>query len=169
MGIPTACELLDTISPQFIADLVSWGAIGARSASLESPPGVVRESERGLTVLLCAQRPSRRSTASLVRPLLSLSRSHLSLTPRPTYSFGHVDAEYVALSPRGTPPRSPTLTRSDPLTVGFKNGTDGSLQIAIDAIGAAASSHSFLSVTKQGISASASASPFPALSTRTSS
>lgn len=31
MGIPTAVELLDTISPQYVADLVSWGAIGARS------------------------------------------------------------------------------------------------------------------------------------------
>jgi 3-deoxy-7-phosphoheptulonate synthase len=33
MGIPTAVELLDTISPQYVADLVSWGAIGARSES----------------------------------------------------------------------------------------------------------------------------------------
>lgn len=56
---------------------------------------------------------------------------------------------------RLTPP-----ARHLPLAVGFKNGTDGSLQIAIDAIGAAASSHSFLSVTKQGISASAF-SPLP--------
>lgn len=31
MGLPTGCELLDTISPQYTADLVSWGAIGARS------------------------------------------------------------------------------------------------------------------------------------------
>jgi len=40
------------------------------------------------------------------------------------------------------------------MPIGFKNGTDGNLQIAIDAIGSAATSHSFLSVTKQGISAS---------------
>lgn len=40
------------------------------------------------------------------------------------------------------------------MPIGFKNGTDGSLQIAIDAIGSASSSHAFLSVTKQGISAS---------------
>jgi len=33
IGIPTGCELLDTISPQYIADLISWGAIGARSES----------------------------------------------------------------------------------------------------------------------------------------
>lgn len=45
------------------------------------------------------------------------------------------------------------------MPIGFKNGTDGSLQIAIDAIGSASSSHSFLSVTKQGISASASSLP----------
>lgn len=31
MGLPTGCEFLDTISPQYVADLVSWGAIGARS------------------------------------------------------------------------------------------------------------------------------------------
>ena len=31
LGIPVACEFLDTISPQFIGDLVSWGAIGART------------------------------------------------------------------------------------------------------------------------------------------
>lgn len=42
------------------------------------------------------------------------------------------------------------------MPIGFKNGTDGSLQIAIDAIGSASSSHAFLSVTKQGISASTS-------------
>ena len=44
------------------------------------------------------------------------------------------------------------------MPIGFKNGTDGNLQIAIDAIGSAGSSHSFLSVTKQGISASISIS-----------
>ncbi|BGP24319.1 hypothetical protein JCM10295v2_003229 [Rhodotorula toruloides] len=84
MGIPTAVELLDTISPQYIADLVSWGAIGARTTESQ----VHRELASGMS-----------------------------------------------------------------MPIGFKNGTDGSLQIAIDAIGAAAASHSFLSVTKQGISA----------------
>ncbi|GAA5970769.1 hypothetical protein JCM11641_004447 [Rhodosporidiobolus odoratus] len=84
MGIPTACELLDTISPQFIADLISWGAIGARTTESQ----VHRELSSGMS-----------------------------------------------------------------MPIGFKNGTDGSLQIAVDAIGAAAASHSFLSVTKQGISA----------------
>ncbi|CEQ40229.1 SPOSA6832_01830, partial [Sporobolomyces salmonicolor] len=80
MGLPTACELLDTISPQYIADLISWGAIGARTTESQ----VHRELASGMS-----------------------------------------------------------------MPIGFKNGTDGSLQIAIDAIGAAASSHSFLSVTKQ--------------------
>ncbi|GAA5825526.1 hypothetical protein JCM11251_000273 [Rhodosporidiobolus azoricus] len=84
MGIPTACELLDTISPQYIADLISWGAIGARTTESQ----VHRELSSGMS-----------------------------------------------------------------MPIGFKNGTDGSMQIAVDAIGAAASSHSFLSVTKQGISA----------------
>ncbi|MEH6557172.1 MAG: 3-deoxy-7-phosphoheptulonate synthase [Oceanicoccus sp.] len=84
MGIPTGCEFLDTISPQFFADLVSWGAIGARTTESQ----VHRELASGLS-----------------------------------------------------------------MPVGFKNGTDGSVQIAIDAIGAASHPHHFLSVTKQGISA----------------
>ncbi|MGK0441282.1 MAG: 3-deoxy-7-phosphoheptulonate synthase [Pseudohongiellaceae bacterium] len=84
MGIPTGCEFLDTISPQFFADLVSWGAIGARTTESQ----IHRELASGLS-----------------------------------------------------------------MPVGFKNGTDGNLQIAIDAIGAASNPHHFLSVTKQGISA----------------
>ena len=84
MGLPAGSEFLDTISPQFIADLVSWGAIGARTTESQ----VHRELASGLS-----------------------------------------------------------------MPVGFKNGTDGSVQIAIDAIGAARHAHHFLSVTKQGISA----------------
>ncbi|KAM0748340.1 putative 3-deoxy-D-arabino-heptulosonate-7-phosphate synthase [Meredithblackwellia eburnea MCA 4105] len=84
MGLPTGCEFLDTISPQYTADLVSWGAIGARTTESQ----IHRELASGMS-----------------------------------------------------------------MPIGFKNGTDGSLQIAIDAIGSASSAHSFLSVTKQGISA----------------
>ncbi|KAI5480471.1 3-deoxy-7-phosphoheptulonate synthase [Pseudohyphozyma bogoriensis] len=84
MGLPAGCEFLDTISPQYTADLVSWGAIGARTTESQ----IHRELASGMSV-----------------------------------------------------------------PIGFKNGTDGSLQIAIDAIGSASASHSFLSVTKQGISA----------------
>lgn len=84
LGIPTGCEFLDTISPQFIADLVSWGAIGARTTESQ----IHRELASGLSMPL-----------------------------------------------------------------GFKNGTDGSIQIAIDAIGAASHPHHFLSVTKQGTAA----------------
>ena len=84
MGLPAGCEFLDTISPQYIADLVSWVAIGARTTESQ----IHRELASGVSA-----------------------------------------------------------------PVGFKNGTDGSLQIAIDAIGSANSPHSFLSVTKQGISA----------------
>lgn len=83
-GLPTGCEFLDTITPQFIADLVVWGAIGARTTESQ----VHRELASGLS-----------------------------------------------------------------MPVGFKNGTDGNVQIAIDAIGAARGSHHFLSVTKQGIAA----------------
>ena len=81
MGLPTAGEFLDMISPQYLADLMSWGAIGART----------------------------------------------------TESQGHRQLASGLSCP-----------------VGFKNGTDGNINIAIDAIGAAAGSHHFLSVTKFG-------------------
>ncbi|KNE92391.1 3-deoxy-7-phosphoheptulonate synthase [Puccinia striiformis f. sp. tritici PST-78] len=84
LGVPVAVEFLDQISPQYIADTVSWGAIGARTTESQCH----RELASGLS------------------------------TP-----------------------------------VGFKNGTNGSVGIAIDAIRAAKSGHVFLSVTKQGISA----------------
>lgn len=84
LGLPTACEFLDTISPQFTAELTSWGAIGARTTE---------------------------------------SQVHRELAS--------------ALS----------------MPIGFKNGTDGSIDIAVDAMRAAATGHTFLSVTKQGLSA----------------
>ena len=83
-GLGVGSEFLDTITPQFIADLISWGAIGARTTESQ----VHRELASGLS-----------------------------------------------------------------MPVGFKNGTDGDVQIAIDAIRAAQHPHHFLSVTKQGISA----------------
>ena len=83
-GLPVGSEFLDTISPQFIADLVSWGAIGARTTESQ----VHRELVSGLS-----------------------------------------------------------------MPVGLKNGTDGNIQIAVDAMRAALHPHHFLSVTKQGISA----------------
>ena len=84
MGIPTGTEYLDLISPQYIADLISWGAIGARTTESQCH----RELASGLSC-----------------------------------------------------------------PVGFKNGTTGDLQIAIDAVGSASNPHHFLSVTKQGNSA----------------
>lgn len=84
MNIPAATEFLDLITPQYIADLISWGAIGARTTESQ----VHRELASGLS--------------------------------------------------------SP---------VGFKNATDGGLQVAIDAIGAASRPHNFLSLTKEGYSA----------------
>jgi len=83
-GIPAGSEFLDTITPQFIADVISWGAIGARTTESQ----VHRELASGMSI-----------------------------------------------------------------PIGFKNGTDGNIQIALDAIGAARNPHHFLSVTKQGISA----------------
>jgi 3-deoxy-7-phosphoheptulonate synthase len=83
-GLPAATEFLDPISPQFIADLVSWGAIGARTTESQ----VHRDLASGLS-----------------------------------------------------------------MPVGFKNATDGGLQIAVDALRAAAHPHQFLSVTKQGLAA----------------
>ena len=84
LGLPAGTEFLDLISPQYIADLVSWGAIGART----------------------------------------------------TESQGHRELASGLSSP-----------------VGFKNSTDGSLGIAIDAIRAARRPHVFMSVTKEGRSA----------------
>jgi len=83
-GMPAATEYLDLISPQYVADLVSWGAIGARTTESQ----VHRELASGLSC-----------------------------------------------------------------PVGFKNGTDGDLQVAIDAIGSASQPHHFLSLTKAGHSA----------------
>lgn len=83
-GMPTAGEFLDMITPQYMADLMSWGAIGARTTESQ----VHRELASGLSC-----------------------------------------------------------------PVGFKNGTDGNLRIALDAIRASSQSHHFLSVTKMGHSA----------------
>lgn len=80
-GVPAGCEFLDVISPQYIGDLVSWGAIGARTTESQ----VHRELASGLSA-----------------------------------------------------------------PVGFKNGTDGNVRIAVDAILAARQKHHFLSVHKSG-------------------
>ena len=84
LGMPASTEFLDMITPQYYADLIAWGAIGARTTESQ----VHRELASGLSC-----------------------------------------------------------------TVGFKNGTDGNLKIAIDALGAASHPHHFLSVTKAGHSA----------------
>ncbi|GAL11859.1 2-keto-3-deoxy-D-arabino-heptulosonate-7-phosphate synthase I alpha [Vibrio astriarenae] len=84
MGMPTASEFLDMISPQYVGDLISWGAIGARTTESQ----VHRELASGISC-----------------------------------------------------------------PVGFKNGTDGNIKIASDAIRSASASHHFLSVTKYGHSA----------------
>ncbi len=84
MSVPAGCEFLDMITPQYIADLVSWGAIGARTTESQ----IHRELASGLSC-----------------------------------------------------------------PVGFKNGTDGNIRIAVDAIRAAQAPHHFLSVTKAGHSA----------------
>ena len=82
MGLPTATEFLDPITPQYIADLVSWAAIGARTTESQTH----REMASGLS-----------------------------------------------------------------MPVGFKNGTDGGLQIAVDAMLASRSSHSFLGIDQDGV------------------
>jgi 3-deoxy-7-phosphoheptulonate synthase len=84
LGMPAATEFLDTISPQYYADLIAWGAIGARTTESQ----VHRELASGLSC-----------------------------------------------------------------PVGFKNGTDGNVKIAVDAIKASSQPHHFLSVTKGGHSA----------------
>ncbi|CAM9010721.1 unnamed protein product [Wickerhamomyces anomalus] len=83
-GIPIASEMLDTISPQFLTDLISFGAIGARTTESQ----LHRELASGLS-----------------------------------------------------------------FPIGFKNGTDGTLDVALDAVQAAAAPHHFMGVTKHGIAA----------------
>jgi 3-deoxy-7-phosphoheptulonate synthase len=84
LGVPAGCEFLDPVSPQYTSDLVSWGAIGARTTESQ----VHRELASGLS-----------------------------------------------------------------MPVGFKNGTGGTVQIAIDAVRAAAHPHQFIGVTEQGLAA----------------
>jgi len=84
LGLPVGCEFLDIVAPQYVTDLVSWGAIGARTTESQ----VHRELASGLSC-----------------------------------------------------------------PIGFKNGTDGKIRIAIDAVKAAAQPHHFLAVTKEGRSA----------------
>ncbi len=84
LGLPTGTEFLDLLSPQFISDLISWGAIGARTTESQSH----RQLASGLSC-----------------------------------------------------------------PVGFKNGTDGSIQVAADAILAARASHAFMGMTKMGMAA----------------
>jgi len=82
MGLPAGCEFLDPITPQFFADAVTWGAIGARTTESQ----VHRQLASGLS-----------------------------------------------------------------MPVGFKNGTSGDVQVAVDAVRAAAHPHSFFGVTEQGL------------------
>ncbi|KAI0077677.1 3-deoxy-7-phosphoheptulonate synthase [Panus rudis PR-1116 ss-1] len=84
LGVPVGSELLDTISPQYIADLISWGAIGARTTESQ----LHRELASGVS-----------------------------------------------------------------FPIGFKNGTDGSVTVAIDAMRSASNPHAFMGVTEQGIAA----------------
>ncbi|MFL2733971.1 MAG: 3-deoxy-7-phosphoheptulonate synthase AroG [Gammaproteobacteria bacterium] len=84
IGLPAGTEFLDMITPQYISDLISWGAIGARTTESQ----IHRELASGLSC-----------------------------------------------------------------PVGFKNSTNGSIQVAIDAIGSSSNSHIFLSITKEGRSA----------------
>jgi len=84
LGLPAGSEFLDPITPQFYADLVSWGAIGARTSESQ----VHRELASGLS-----------------------------------------------------------------MPVGFKNGTDGNVEVACDGIASSRHPHHFLSVTKQGVAA----------------
>ena len=84
LGLPAGTEFLDMITPQYISDLISWGAIGARTTESQ----IHRELASGLSC-----------------------------------------------------------------PVGFKNSTNGSIQVALDAIGSSSNSHIFLSITKEGKSA----------------
>jgi 3-deoxy-7-phosphoheptulonate synthase len=92
IGVPAGCEFLDTTTPQYIADLVAWAAIGARTTESQ----VHREMASGLSC-----------------------------------------------------------------PVGFKNGTDGNVRIAVDAVLSATQPHHFMAVTKDGRSAIAATAGNP--------
>jgi 3-deoxy-7-phosphoheptulonate synthase len=92
LGVPAGCEFLDTTTPQYIADLVAWGAIGARTTESQ----VHREMASGLSC-----------------------------------------------------------------PVGFKNGTDGNIRIAVEAVLSASQPHHFMAVTKEGRSAIAATAGNP--------
>ena len=81
LGVPAGTEFLDLLSPQYISDLIAWGAIGARTTESQSH----RQLASGLSC-----------------------------------------------------------------PVGFKNGTDGSVKVAVDAVQAASASHAFMGMTKMG-------------------
>ena len=122
VGLPTATEYLDLISPQYIADLVSWGAIGARTTESQSH----RELASGLSCPVGFKNGT----------------------------GGNVQIAVDAIGARTTESQSHReLASGLSCPVGFKNGTGGNVQIAVDAIGAAQHSHHFLSVTKGGQSA----------------
>ena len=84
LGLPAGTEFLDLLSPQYVSDLIAWGAIGARTTESQSH----RQLASGLSC-----------------------------------------------------------------PVGFKNGTDGGVQVAADALQAAAAAHSFMGMTKMGVAA----------------
>jgi len=130
LGVPCGVEYLDTISPQFVGDLVSWGAIGARTTESQ----IHRELTSGLSVPVGFKNGS--FLLSVLFPFYYFP-SHL-------YTWG------------ATVLRScfwpPFLCNLCDLCCMW-SGTDGSIQIAIDAIKAAQESHHFLSVTKQGLAA----------------
>jgi 3-deoxy-7-phosphoheptulonate synthase len=84
LGLPAGTEFLDLLSPQYISDLIAWGAIGARTTESQSH----RQLASGLSC-----------------------------------------------------------------PVGFKNGTDGGVQVAADAVRASAAAHSFMGITKMGVAA----------------
>jgi len=84
LGVPVGSELLDTISPQYISDLISWGAIGARTTESQ----LHRELASGVS-----------------------------------------------------------------FPIGFKNGTDGSVSVAVDAMRSSSNPHAFMGVTEQGLAA----------------
>lgn len=137
MGVPAGCELLDTISPQFLGDLYAWGM---NYAALLLP----------ILKIITAAIGARTTESQIHRELasgMSMSVGFKVLT-RYYYSlFKFYIFTFIRLFSR--------------FNLFEKNGTDGSVAIAIDALKAASHPHSFLSVTKQGISAIVSTSGNP--------
>ena len=150
-------EFLDTISPQYIADLVSWGAIGARTTESQAPEGQGRARQG---VPRAEGEGETRKRSMTPRPWVPWPSLVPSLcTPPASNAQWTLPSNSLLRPSHSAPSHAPVvpaqvhreLASGLSMPVGFKNATSGDMKIAADAIMSANNPHSFLSVTKQGL------------------